>query len=272
MTVPDSNNTCTVQSWYRSYRGVSYDIVVYCTIYALFYFPHKKNTHTHTIMTRPIMTRRSNTRSTFLLIVAVVAGHVGSCSGVDHYNQVRSCSASDYDACGVCVLSYGFNSCDPANGSTITAQRHVSGTLNYQQPNTAITSTVTGLIGGQTYTVLLFAFQSDLGQSDEYVTSFEVAGTSMSPSTCNPTGGDYACTYFLCGSVTITVPAGQTSVTASYSVTGASHDCDCALDGGGVITECKGQGTLSLPAGSTRVYVSAGYKMVFTPAIQGGGH
>ena len=135
-------------------------------------------------------------------------------------------------------------------------------------PNSPYTDRIKGLTPGATYSAQLWALQSDLGQSSEYVNRFQVGDVNIG--SCHPTGGDYACSFYKCKTISVTVPSNRNYLDVTYQVQGASHDCDCVLESQSCAAtgrctiannRCWRQGQAPDGIGAKK-YVGAGMKVV----------
>ena len=98
---------------------------------------------------------------------------------------------------------------------------------NSEAPDRSMYGTTLQVIPQQKYWIKLEVLQNDLADSDEKVSRIEIDGKNIGE--CNPTGGDFDCTFFNCApdllSNQISSENGRLKVKLTYQ--GHSKDCDC---------------------------------------------
>ena len=208
------------------------------------------------------------------IVAVLVAALVGpSLGAIQQWYKQTELPLPDSSFCNSCTCladEWGFERCLPP----ISAERYWSNGLNAGTNGYDLTSTVTGLVPGVTYTVRMYAFRSDLDSSKdapypsgnaeaEYVSKFVVGG--FDHGYCEPGGYWGSCDWHLCHTATYTVPAGETTVEVVTAAVGGSHDCDCLLDDvTQEIHSCGPQNSVSVTSGNTLQYIAMGHKFTFT--------
>ena len=113
---------------------------------------------------------------------------------------------------------------------------------------------------GQKYNVSFEILRNDLGSPSEYVQDVVIDGIHLGG--CNPTGGDYDCTFHNCEYASpTTIVATSDTITASIFLVGHSHDCDCDM----TTWECSMENTV---AGRTPMTAVGRFTLIGESSIQ----
>jgi hypothetical protein len=117
------------------------------------------------------------------------------------------------------------------------------------------TGVIDGLLAGQAYSIQFEILQCDLGGSSERVTGVTLDGVELGA--CNPTGGDYDCTFYTCplDSKSSVFTATASTVDVDVRLSGHSWDCDCDT----TTWECSEQGKIG---GRTPVTMAARFTLI----------